>query len=152
DGGAVELGEIGQELDVSSETVAEVVAKLCQAKAIVVVEDEDKESFVLARDPSTLALSLLADEFGEGRPPEGADPRVCALLHGLEEQRRRELAAHTLGDLLDAPSEELASGKAGIDWAAGERTARDEAASVASATSAAGASAPARSERVRSAR
>ncbi|MEW6270532.1 MAG: YihY/virulence factor BrkB family protein [Thermodesulfobacteriota bacterium] len=103
-GGAIELGEVGKELDVSSETVAEVVAKLCKAHALAVVDDDGKESFVLARDPAMLDLSLLADEFGEARPPEGADARVCALLHGLEEQRRRELASRTLVELVEAPT------------------------------------------------
>jgi len=103
-GGSVELGEVAQELDVSSDMVAEVVKKLCRAHTLVVVDDEENESFVLAKDPATLELSVLADEFGEARPPEGADGRVCTLLRGLEQERRRELAGRTLAELVAEPA------------------------------------------------
>jgi membrane protein len=110
-GGAVELGEVAHELDVSSETVAEVVRKLRAAGTLVVVDDEEKESLVLARDPAALELSLLADAFGEARPPEGADARVCALLRGLEDERRGRLATRTLADLIAAPGDAAACGE-----------------------------------------
>jgi len=102
--GPVELGTVAQELDVNSDLVAECVGKLCAAEALLAV-GEDSESYVLARDPATIGLAALADQFGEARPPEGADARVCALLHVLEEERRRDLGRQTLADLVARPSD-----------------------------------------------
>jgi membrane protein len=98
-GGAVELGTVACELDVNSEIVTECVARLRDAGTLAAVEAED-ECFVLARDPATISLSLLADQFGEARSPDGADPRVARLLRSLEGERRTELSRSTLADLL----------------------------------------------------
>lgn len=97
--GPVELGTVARELDVNSELVADCVARLCEAGTLAATGD-DREWYVLARDPATISLSLLADRFGEARSPEGADPRVAALLHGLEDERRTALTRTTLADLL----------------------------------------------------
>ncbi len=102
-GGPVELGEVAQELEVSSDVVADAVAKLCSEGVLAAVHDAEggeRESYLVARDPATIELSILADHFGEARPPDGADPRVTALLRTLEDERRRELARQTLLDLV----------------------------------------------------
>lgn len=107
--GPVELGAVARDLDVNSELVAECVARLREAGTLAAV-DADDECYVLARDPATIELSLLADEFGEARSPDGADPRVTRLLRALEAERRTELARTTLADLVrtaattDAPA------------------------------------------------
>lgn len=102
-GGAVHLGEVAQELDVNSELVSECVAKLCDAQTLVAVEGGE-ECYVLARDPAVISLALLAEYFGEARPPAGADQRVVQLLHALENERREQLAPRSLADLLALPA------------------------------------------------
>jgi DNA-binding IscR family transcriptional regulator len=97
--GPVELGAIARALDVDRGVVAECVAKLCNAGTLAAIDD-DKEGYVLARDPETIGLSLLAEQFGGARSLAGADPRVGALLAKIEDQRCRWLARQTLADLL----------------------------------------------------
>ena len=122
--GPVELGALARALDIDSGVVAECVAKLCEAGTLVAI-DEAKESYVLARAPETVGLSLLAEQFGDARSPVGADPRVVALLAEIEDERRQALARQTLADLLaigppvgasgstDAPTEVLVVRPAG---------------------------------------
>jgi len=102
--GPVELGTLARDLDVSSELVADCVTRLRDAGTLAAV-DADDECFVLARDPATIELTLLADQFGEARSPDGADPRVSRLLQALEAERRTELARTTLADLLQTSSQ-----------------------------------------------
>ena len=77
----------------NSELVAECVAKLCAAGTLVPIDD-DKETYVLARDAATISLALLAEQFGEARSPDGADPRVAGLLGTLEHGPSRGARAH----------------------------------------------------------
>lgn len=111
--GALELGEVARDLEVNSDLAAECVQHLCAAGTLAST-GEDQECFVLARDPATISLSLLADLFGEARAPEGADARVAHLLRALESERRDELSRTTLADLLELdPDLQDASARAG---------------------------------------
>jgi YihY family inner membrane protein len=104
---------VARDLEVDSELVAECVQRLCEAGTVASTGD-DQECFVLARDPATISLSLLADRFGEARAPEGADARVAHLLRALECERRDELSRTTLADLLQLdPEAQEASARAG---------------------------------------
>ena len=117
-GGPVGLGEVARDLEVNSEVAAECVQRLCEAGTLAPT-GEDQECFVLARDPATISLSLLADRFGEARSPDGADPRVAHLLRALATGRREELARTTLADLLElAPDAQEASARTGGTLAA----------------------------------
>ncbi|MBM4246308.1 MAG: YihY family inner membrane protein [Deltaproteobacteria bacterium] len=98
--GPVRLGEVARDLEVNSEVAAECVQRLCEAGAVAPT-GEDQESFVLAHDPASLLLAVLADLFGEAGSPEGADPRVAHLLRSLARARRDDLARTTLADLLE---------------------------------------------------
>jgi membrane protein len=116
--GPVDLGTIAHDLDVNSELVAECVGRLRDAGTLVGVDEAD-ESYVLARDPATIELSLLAEQFGEARAPAGTDPRVARLLGALEAGRREGLLRTTLADLVH----EMPAGEAGaaLPRAAAER-------------------------------
>jgi membrane protein len=99
--GPVELGVLAHELDVDSEVVSECVAKLCDAGMLAAIDDA-KETYVLARDPETIALTSVAEQFGGACTPTGADPRVVELLSEIDERRHDTLAQRTIADLLAA--------------------------------------------------
>lgn len=117
--GPVELGAIARELDVNSDLVADCVTRLRDAGTLAAV-DADDECYVLARDAATIELSVLAEQFGEARAPEGADARVVGLLGALVASRCEELSRTTLADLLRATQED-ASGAVAPDRPVPER-------------------------------
>lgn len=98
DGEALDVGDVAKEIDVNSDLLSEVVAKL-RAERVLAAVDGESERYVLARDPVAIDLARVAEAFGEARPPVGADERVSEIFEHLANVRREWLEGTSLASL-----------------------------------------------------
>jgi membrane protein len=98
-GGPIDPRTLARELEVQLDAVLEVVDALAQQGVLAAVADPPS-TYVLARDPGSIELTVLEALSGSAARPLGCDARVIALAERLAEERWSAHAGLRLADIL----------------------------------------------------
>jgi membrane protein len=99
-GGPVDLRRLARELHFDPAAVSETAQQLRDGDLLVAV-DGGEDRVVLARDPASIDLAVLAGLVDADSAPPSGDPRVRALMDRLSAERAAALRQRTLADLCE---------------------------------------------------
>jgi membrane protein len=99
-GGPVDLRRFARELHFDPAAVSETAQQLRKGDLLVAV-DGGEDRVVLARDPASIDLAVLAGLVDGDAASTGGDPRVRALMDRLSTERAAALRQSTLADLCE---------------------------------------------------